>query len=65
MLGPAIQNADYTIEPSQMPGIVVEPVFISNDDDAAFIARTENQQLLVDAYTRGILQYFEKYPTAP
>ncbi len=65
ILGPGIQNADYTIEPSEMPGVVIEPVFVSNDDDAAFIARTENQQLLVDAYARGILQYFDKYPAAP
>ncbi len=65
ILGPAIKNADFTIDPSQMPGIVIEPVFVSNDDDAAFIARTENQHLLVDAYARGILQYFDKYPDAP
>jgi N-acetylmuramoyl-L-alanine amidase len=65
MLGPEVKNADYTIEPSQMPGIVIEPVFITNDDDAAFIARPENQQLLVDAYANGILQYFQKYPSGP
>lgn len=65
LLGPEVKNADYTIEPSQMPGIVIEPVFISNDDDAAFIVRADNQKLLVDAYADGILQYFEKYPNAP
>jgi N-acetylmuramoyl-L-alanine amidase len=65
MLGPEIKNADYTIEPSMMPGIVIEPVFITNDDDAAFIARPENQRILVNAYADGILQYFEKYPDAP
>ncbi len=65
ILGPEVKNADYTIEPSQMPGIVIEPVFVTNDDDAAFIARPENQHLLVDAYADGILQYFNKYPDAP
>jgi N-acetylmuramoyl-L-alanine amidase len=65
MTGPAVSNADYTITPSNMPGVVIEPVFITNDDDAAFIARTENQRLLVNAYADGILQYFEKYPDAP
>jgi N-acetylmuramoyl-L-alanine amidase len=65
LLGPEISNADFTIEPSQMPGIVVEPVFITNDDDAAFIARTENQRLLVDAYADGIMTYFGKHPEAP
>ncbi len=48
-----------------MPGIVVEAVFITNDDDAAFIARAENQRLLVDAYADGIQQYFQKHPDAP
>lgn len=65
IIGPEISNADFTIEPSQMPGSVIEPVFITNDDDAAFIARPENQLLLVDAYADGILQYFNKYPEAP
>jgi N-acetylmuramoyl-L-alanine amidase len=65
MTGPAIENADYTIEPSAMPGAIVEAVFISNDDDAAFIALPENQELVVEAYARGIVTYFEQYPEAP
>ena len=65
MTGPAIQNSDYTITPSAMPGIIIEPVFITNDDDAAFIALPENQAVLVDAYTQGILTYFEQHPEAP
>lgn len=60
--GPAIENADFTLVPSAMPGIVIEPVFITNDDDAAFIARPENQRLLVNAYADGILTYFETHP---
>ncbi len=65
MTGPGIQNADFTLVPSAMPGIVVEPVFISNDDDAAFIAVTDNQRRLVDAYADGILTYFQQYPQWP
>lgn len=63
--GPRVENADYTIVPSNMPGAVVEPLFITNDDDAAFIALPENQELLVDAYARGIAIYFEQYPEPP
>jgi N-acetylmuramoyl-L-alanine amidase len=63
--GPAVSNTDYTITPSQMPGIVIEPVFITNDDDAAFIADPRNQGVLVDAYADGILTYFEQYPGGP
>ena len=62
MTGPEVSNADYTITPSSMPGVVIEPVFITNDDDAAFIAETSNQQLLVNAYADGITNYFERYP---
>jgi N-acetylmuramoyl-L-alanine amidase len=65
LTGPAIQNADFTFVPSQMPGVVIEPVFITNDDDASFIADPDNQQLLVDAYADGILTYFERYPEPP
>lgn len=65
MTGPAIENADFTLVPSAMPGIVIEPVFITNDDDAAFIAVLQNQQLLVNAYADGILTYFEQHPEAP
>lgn len=65
MTGPAIENADFTIEPTNMPGVIVEPVFITNDDDAAFIADPENQRLLVEAYVQGINTYFEQYPEAP
>ena len=65
MTGPGVSNADYTITPSEMPGVVIEPVFITNDDDAAFIAREENQRLLANAYADGILTYLEQYPDAP
>lgn len=65
MTGPAINNADFTLVPSAMPGVVIEPVFISNDDDAAFIASPENQRLLTDAYADGILTYFNTYPDGP
>lgn len=64
MTGPGVENAAYTITPSNMPGAVIEPLFITNDDDAAFIADPENQELLVDAYVQGILTYFEQYPEA-
>lgn len=65
MTGPGVSNADYTITPTNMPGVVIEPVFITNDDDAAFIADPANQRLLVDAYASAINTYFENYPDAP
>jgi N-acetylmuramoyl-L-alanine amidase len=45
-----------------MPGIIVEGVFLSNDEDARFIIQPANQRLVVEAYARGILDYFERHP---
>lgn len=62
MTGPAVSNPDYQIVPSAMPGVIVEAVFLSNDQDAAWIVQPANQRMVVDAYVAGILDYFEKYP---
>lgn len=61
LTGPAVNNPDYSIEPSQMPGTFVEPVFITNQEDAVFIANPENQRLLVEAYADGIEDFFEQH----
>jgi len=60
MTGPAVESISIT--PSEMPGVIVEAAFLSNDADAAWIVRPENQQLVVDAYTRGILDYLDRHP---
>jgi N-acetylmuramoyl-L-alanine amidase len=62
MTGPAVEGPLEKITPSAMPGVVVEPLFISNDADAAFLADAANQQVIVDAYADAILQYFEEHP---
>lgn len=62
MTGPGADTPDYTIRPSEMPGVIVEGVFLSNDEDAQFIVQPENQRLLVNAYAQGILDYFERHP---
>jgi N-acetylmuramoyl-L-alanine amidase len=40
-----------------MPGVFVEPVFISNQNDANFIVNPDNQQLLITAYADGIEKF--------
>src|SRR5699024_8173089 len=62
LTGPAVNNPDYTIVPSEMPGVFIEPVFITNQEDANFIVLPENQQVLAEAYAEGIMNYFEQYP---
>ncbi|MBA2247313.1 MAG: N-acetylmuramoyl-L-alanine amidase, partial [Chloroflexia bacterium] len=53
MTGPAVNTATYTITPSNMPGMIVEGAFLSNDEDSRFIIQPEHQQLMADAYARG------------
>jgi len=62
LTGPSYDEPINKFRESEMPGIICEPVFLSNDEDANFIAQTENQQILVEAYAAGILDYFAKHP---
>jgi N-acetylmuramoyl-L-alanine amidase len=59
MTGPGIKDK---IVPSNMPGAIIEPLFISNDADAAFLASAEGEQAIVTAYEQAIVKYFERYP---
>ena len=62
MTGPAVDS--ISIEPSLMPGLIVEAAFLSNDLDAVWMVQPENQMIVVQAYARGIADYFEAYPPA-
>ena len=48
--------------PSEMPGAVIEGLFLSNDEDAAFIQSDVADETLVEAYEEAITQYFSVYP---
>ena len=48
--------------PSEMPGVVVEGLFLSNDDDAGFIESDIADETLVGAYEEAITRYFSVYP---
>jgi len=62
LTGPAVDKGGRKLVPSNMPAIVVEPVFLSNEEDTNFIADPKNQKMLADAYADGILDYFAKNP---
>lgn len=57
--GPAIPGI---IEPSKMPGAIVESLFVSNDGDAAVLSSDEGHGAIVTAYENAIVEYFEWYP---
>jgi N-acetylmuramoyl-L-alanine amidase len=48
--------------PSEMPGAVVEGLFLSNDEDAAFIESDTAAETIVGAYEQAITRYFSVYP---
>ena len=48
--------------PSNMPGVVVEGLFLSNDDDAQFLASGKATDAIVNAYESAIKRYFAEYP---
>jgi N-acetylmuramoyl-L-alanine amidase len=48
--------------PSEMPGAVIEGLFLSNDEDAAFIQSEIADETLVGAYEQAITRYFSVYP---
>ena len=57
--GPAVPGA---IVPSEMPGAIVEALFLSNDGDAAVLASPEGRDAIVSAYENAVIEYFEWFP---
>lgn len=47
------------IEPSEMPGAIIETLFLSNEEDARFLASEAGRDAIVTAYERAILAYFQ------
>ena len=47
------------IVPSAMPGAIVEVLFISNDQDAAFLVSAVGRNAIVTAYEQAIVRYFD------
>ncbi len=54
LLGPAVPGR---LKPSQMPGALSEPLFLSNPSEAAIAAKPEVQEALARAYANAIEQY--------
>jgi N-acetylmuramoyl-L-alanine amidase len=48
--------------PSEMPGVVVEGLFLSNDEDAAFIQSDIADETILGAYEEALTRYFDVYP---
>ena len=57
MTGPDVRGA---INGSEMPGAIIEALFISNDDDARFLDSADGHDAIVSAYESAILDYFDE-----
>ena len=55
-LGPALTG--WVDDPSKMPGALVEPLFITNRDEAAIAADPGGQQRIAAALEAGLQKYF-------
>ena len=60
LTGPAVPG--IIPEPSQMPGAIVEALFLSNDEDWAFLQTDGALEAIITAYENAIVQYFEEFP---
>ncbi len=48
--------------PSQMPAIICEGLFLTNDDDASALRKDATLEAIAQGYAQGIKAYFAKYP---
>jgi N-acetylmuramoyl-L-alanine amidase len=56
LLGPAY--GDYVPTPSQMPGALIEPLFITDPFEGSIAASRHGQQVIAEAMAKAIEQYF-------
>jgi N-acetylmuramoyl-L-alanine amidase len=49
------------LTPSQMPGVIVEGLFITNPDDAAFLVSDGGISAIVTGYENAVIAYFNEY----
>ncbi len=55
-LGPAIKG--WVDRPSQMPGVLIEPLFLTNPDEAKFASDPAGQQRIAAGLASGLKDYF-------
>lgn len=58
--GPAVRGK--VPRPSEMPGAIIEALFLSNDQDANVLASPGGRNAIVTAYQQAIVQYFRENP---
>jgi N-acetylmuramoyl-L-alanine amidase len=62
LLGPAQRG--YFSTPSQMPGALIEPLFLTDPFEASVAASTSGQQLIAGGIAQAVGQYFAAIPAS-
>jgi N-acetylmuramoyl-L-alanine amidase len=57
-------KTDAVARPSQMPAIIGEGLFLTNDDDANAARKDTIIEAIARGYAEGIKTYFSKYPAS-
>ncbi|HSS93843.1 MAG TPA: N-acetylmuramoyl-L-alanine amidase, partial [Candidatus Dormibacteraeota bacterium] len=60
VLGPL--SPGWVDHPSQMPGALVEPLFLTHPPEAAIASDAGGQQMIAEALEAGLLKYFSAAP---
>jgi N-acetylmuramoyl-L-alanine amidase len=63
LLGPAMPG--YFDTPSEMPGALIEPLFITDPYEGSIAASTQGQRLIATGLAEAVKQYFEAPTTTP
>jgi N-acetylmuramoyl-L-alanine amidase len=58
LLLPGPAKPGYSDTPSQMPGALIETLFLSNQSEASLAATTRGQSLIVDGIASAVSEYF-------
>ena len=57
-------KTDLVARPSEMPAIIGEGLFLTNDDDANAVRKDAIVEAIAQGYVAGIKAYFAKYPVS-
>ncbi len=55
-------KSDWVARPSEMPAVIGEALFLTNDDDANALRNDKVVDAIARGYAEGIKAYFAKYP---
>jgi N-acetylmuramoyl-L-alanine amidase len=55
---------EVVVRPSEMPAVIGEALFLTNDDDANAIRKDAVVEAIARGYVDGIRAYFARYPLA-